>query len=120
MVGRSDFDGGTAARVIERRLTRRAFAGMALASLSSVAAGFPRVANAEPASTTAEPGGPDHMPRRRVKVLDTEISYIDTGSGDPVVFLHGNPTWSYQWRNIIPYLSASRRCLAPDFVGIAS
>jgi len=51
-------------------------------------------------------------------VLDTEISYVDVGEGEPVVFLHGNPTWSYQWRNIIPYLSPHRRCLAPDLVGM--
>jgi len=57
-------------------------------------------------------------PRRRVAVLDTEMSYVDTGRGDPVVFLHGNPTSSYLWRNIIPYLSEHGRCLAPDLVGM--
>ena len=60
----------------------------------------------------------DRHPRRRIRVLDTEMSYIDTGSGDPIVFLHGNPTWSYLWRNIIPYVSAHGRCLAPDLVGM--
>ena len=42
----------------------------------------------------------DEHPRRRVSVLDTEMSYVDIGNGDPIVFLHGNPTWSYLWRNI--------------------
>jgi haloalkane dehalogenase len=51
-------------------------------------------------------------------VLDTEMSYVDTGHGDPIVFLHGNPTSSYLWRNIIPYLSDHGRCLAPDLVGM--
>ena len=60
----------------------------------------------------------DQQPRRRIRVLDTEISYVDTGSGDPIVFLHGNPTWSYLWWNIIPYVSADGRCLAPDLVGM--
>src|SRR5437879_2430086 len=60
----------------------------------------------------------DPHPRRRVNVLDTEMSYVDTGVGDPVVFLHGNPTSSYLWRNIIPYVSPSGRCLAPDLVGM--
>jgi haloalkane dehalogenase len=60
----------------------------------------------------------DPHPRRRVRVLDTEVSYVDTGSGEPIVFLHGNPTSSYLWRNIIPYLSGYRRCLAPDLVGM--
>ena len=60
----------------------------------------------------------DPYPRKRIAVLDTEISYIDTGSGDPIVFLHGNPTSSYLWRNIIPYVSKLGRCLAPDMVGM--
>jgi haloalkane dehalogenase len=60
----------------------------------------------------------DPHPRRRVALLDTEISYVDTGRGDPIVFLHGNPTSSYLWRNIIPYLSEQGRCLAPDLVGM--
>jgi haloalkane dehalogenase len=60
----------------------------------------------------------DPHPRRHVAVLDTEMSYVDTGQGDPIVFLHGNPTSSYLWRNIIPYLSEHGRCLAPDLVGM--
>jgi haloalkane dehalogenase len=60
----------------------------------------------------------DGHPRRRIRVLDTEMSYVDTGRGNPVVFLHGNPTWSYLWRNIIPYISGYARCLAPDLVGM--
>lgn len=60
----------------------------------------------------------DSHPRRRVKALDAEVSYVDTGSGDPIVFLHGNPTWSYLWRNIIPFVSGYGRCLAPDLVGM--
>jgi haloalkane dehalogenase len=60
----------------------------------------------------------DHHPRQRVRVQDTDMSYVDVGSGDPIVFLHGNPTSSYLWRNIIPYLSGNGRCLAPDLVGM--
>jgi haloalkane dehalogenase len=60
----------------------------------------------------------DIHPRKRVRVLDTEMSYVDTGSGKPIVFLHGNPTSSYLWRNIIPFLSGYGRCLAPDLVGM--
>ena len=40
--------------------------------------------------------------RKRVKVRDTTMAYVDVGEGDPIVFLHGNPTPSYLWRNIIP------------------
>lgn len=60
----------------------------------------------------------DPHPRRRVRVLDSEISYVDTGRGDPIVFLHGNPTSSYLWRNVIPHVSGLGRCLAPDLVGM--
>jgi pimeloyl-ACP methyl ester carboxylesterase len=68
--------------------------------------------------TTAQFNSTDPHPRRRVAVLDTEMSYVDTGRGDPIVFLHRNPTSSYLWRNIIPYLSEQGRCLAPDLVGM--
>ena len=60
----------------------------------------------------------DPHPRKRVRVLDSEMAYVDTGAGDPIVFLHGNPTSSYLWRNIIPYVAGQRRCLAPDLVGM--
>ena len=56
--------------------------------------------------------------RRRARVLDTEMTYVDVGAGDPVVFLHGNPTSSYLWRNVIPHLQGAARCLAPDLVGM--
>jgi len=60
----------------------------------------------------------DRHPRKRVSVLDTDISYVDAGEGDPIVFLHGNPTWSYLWRNVIPHVRGLGRCLAPDLVGM--
>lgn len=60
----------------------------------------------------------DHYERRRVVVLDIEMAYVDTGTGDPIVFLHGNPTSSYIWRNIIPHVEELGRCLAPDLVGM--
>jgi haloalkane dehalogenase len=60
----------------------------------------------------------DPYPRRRVAVLDSELAYVDTGAGDPIVFLHGNPTSSYLWRNVIPHCTALGRCLAPDLIGM--
>src|SRR5215467_885932 len=60
----------------------------------------------------------DPHPTQRTAVLDTEMSYVDTGAGDPVVFLHGNPTHSYLWRRIIPYVGDRARCLAPDLIGM--
>jgi len=56
--------------------------------------------------------------RKHVSILDTNIAYVDVGEGDPIVFLHGVPTPSYLWRNIIPYLLPFGRCLAPDYVGM--
>ena len=46
-----------------------------------------------------------------------QMAYHDVGSGDAVVFLHGNPTSSYLWRNVIPHVSDSSRCVAPDLIG---
>ena len=60
----------------------------------------------------------DTHPRKRAKVLDSEMSYVDVGEGDPIVFLHGNPTSSYLWRNVIPHVSDIGRCLAPDLIGM--
>jgi haloalkane dehalogenase len=60
----------------------------------------------------------DSYPRQRIAVAGTEIAYIDTGRGDPIVLMHGNPTSSYLWRNIIPHLAGLGRCLAPDLAGM--
>ena len=60
----------------------------------------------------------DSHPRKRITAGGVDISYVDTGSGDPIVFLHGNPTSSYLWRNIIPHLESAGRCLAPDLMGM--
>jgi haloalkane dehalogenase len=58
--------------------------------------------------------------RKRVTVYDTTMAYVDVGEGDPIVFLHGNPTPSYLWRNIIPRVLPLGRCLAPDYVGMGN
>jgi haloalkane dehalogenase len=52
-----------------------------------------------------------------VKVFGSQMHYIEEGKGDPILLLHGNPTWSYIWRNIIPHLSPLGRVIAPDFIG---
>jgi haloalkane dehalogenase len=62
----------------------------------------------------------DPHPRRRVAVLDSEMAYVEVGHGDPIVFLHGNPTSSYLWRNVIPHVSGHGRCLAPDLIGMGA
>ena len=65
----------------------------------------------------------DPHPRHRADVGGVEMAYVDTGapaaaSDGAVVFLHGNPTSSYLWRNIIPHVSPLARCLAPDLMGM--
>ena len=56
--------------------------------------------------------------KRRLWVLDREMAYVEAGQGDPIVFLHGNPTSSYLWRNVIPHLEPLGRCIAPDLLGM--
>ncbi|ACO46513.1 haloalkane dehalogenase [Deinococcus deserti] len=65
------------------------------------------------------PSATDPYARTRVQVLDSELAFVDTGGGGrPIVFLHGNPTSSYLWRNVIPEVEGLGRCLAPDLVGM--
>lgn len=56
--------------------------------------------------------------KKRQRVLGLEMAYVDEGSGDPIVFLHGNPTSSYLWREILPYAQDFGRCIAPDLIGM--
>jgi haloalkane dehalogenase len=58
--------------------------------------------------------------RKYLPVHGTAMAYADAGAGDPIVFLHGNPTPSYLWRNIIPHLLPFGRCLAPDCLGMGN
>ena len=60
----------------------------------------------------------DPYPRRRAAVLGRVMAYVEAGSGRPVVFLHGNPTSSYLWRNVIPRVAPVARCIAPDLIGM--
>ena len=46
-----------------------------------------------------------------------KMHYIDEGEGNPIVFVHGNPSWSFQFRNVIKKLSKDYRCIAPDLIG---
>src|SRR5579859_903413 len=56
--------------------------------------------------------------KQRQAVLGQTMAYVEVGVGEPIVLLHGNPTSSYLWRNIIPYLSELGRCIAPDLIGM--
>ena len=56
--------------------------------------------------------------KQRRKVLGRDMAYVDIGAGDPIVLLHGNPTSSYLWRNVLPHLQSRGRCIAPDLIGM--
>ena len=56
--------------------------------------------------------------KKRRRVLGREMAYVEVGHGDPIVLLHGNPTSSYLWRNVLPHLQPLGRCIAPDLIGM--
>jgi haloalkane dehalogenase len=57
-------------------------------------------------------------PKRKIEVSGKQMAYVEMGEGDPIVFLHGNPTSSYLWRNIMPHVKELGRCIAPDLIGM--
>lgn len=69
---------------------------------------------------SSEISAEDTFARKRLTIGETTMAYVDEGlaDGDPIIFLHGNPTSSYLWRNIIPHCTGSGRCLAPDLIGM--
>ncbi|HUY28300.1 MAG TPA: haloalkane dehalogenase [Candidatus Binataceae bacterium] len=68
----------------------------------------------------AEISATDPHPRHRVELLGTSMSFADTGAGGAIVFLHGNPTSAYLWRNVIAHLAPFARCVAPDLIGMGA
>ena len=56
--------------------------------------------------------------RKFITVNGRRMAYVEMGSGDPIVFQHGNPTSSYLWRNIMPALAEAGRCIAVDLIGM--
>ena len=56
--------------------------------------------------------------KQRRRVLGREMAYVEVGEGDPIVLLHGNPTSSYLWRNVLPHLQPLGCCIAPDLIGM--
>ncbi|BFM15023.1 haloalkane dehalogenase [Pseudomaricurvus alkylphenolicus] len=55
--------------------------------------------------------------KKYLEIQGKKIAYIDEGEGDPIVFLHGNPTSSYLWRDVMPELQGKGRLIAPDLIG---
>ncbi|MFP3981050.1 MAG: haloalkane dehalogenase [Desulfobacterales bacterium] len=59
-----------------------------------------------------------NYPKKTIDVRGYSMAYVDEGQGDPIVFLHGNPTSAYLWRNVIPHVKPHGRCIAPDLIGM--
>lgn len=57
---------------------------------------------------------------RTIPALDSHVAYVEVGSGPPIVFLHGNPTSSYLWRNVMPHVEGLGRLIAPDLIGMGA
>ena len=57
------------------------------------------------------------FPSHFVDVNGSKMHYIEAGQGDPILLLHGIPTSSYLWRNVMPHLAPLGRCIAPDLIG---
>jgi haloalkane dehalogenase len=87
-------------------LTRRGAIGLAASSVAPLAL----------SATGQDPGWRDR--KKRIHVRELRMAYYEVGAGSPIVFLHGNPTSSYLWRNIIPHVQQLGRCIAPDLIGM--
>ncbi|MEC9392062.1 MAG: haloalkane dehalogenase [Pseudomonadota bacterium] len=60
----------------------------------------------------------EELEKKTIEVLGKNMSYVERGEGNPIIFQHGNPTSSYLWRNIIPHLESQGRCIAIDLIGM--
>ena len=60
----------------------------------------------------------ERYPKQEARIRGKSMAYVEVGAGAPIVFLHGNPTSSYLWRNVIPHLEGRGRCIAPDLIGM--
>lgn len=95
------------------RLNRRAMLGVAGASTL-----LPLAASATSSLKPSEEAASWQSQKKFANVHGQKMAYHEAGSGRPIVFLHGNPTSSYLWRNIIPHVAHLGRCIAPDLIGM--
>ena len=95
------------------RITRRSLMQLSMIAGGAAAVPWalqPRLASAQGSSWSER--------KKHVQVRGLSMAYYEVGSGDPVIFLHGHPTSSYLWRNIIPHVQHLGRCIAPDMIGM--
>ena len=60
----------------------------------------------------------ERYPKKFTEVNGARMAYVEAGTGDPIIFLHGNPTSSYLWRNVMPHAETLGRCVAPALIGM--
>jgi haloalkane dehalogenase len=93
------------------KLALSAFAAVLATAAPSVAQDTAKL----PAAVISEE---NPLPRNEIAVLDSAMSYLEAGQGGVVVFLHGNPSAAYLWRNVIPFVAEGHRAIAPDLIGM--
>lgn len=86
--------------------------------LSGAAATALSIAALGSIAQTATPSTDMPFTKKFVDVKGAQMAYVDEGDGPVVLFLHGNPTSSYLWRNVIPYVTDGYRAIAPDLIGM--
>lgn len=79
---------------------------------------FATIAALSAGTAIAQPSSKMPYDLKRMDVLGYDMAYVDEGEGDPILFLHGNPTSSYLWRNIMPSVADTHRVIAPDLIGM--
>ena len=92
-------------------MTRRALLGSAAGTALALA-------TSKKMAQSSGPSAEIPFVKKTVEVLGSTMAYVDEGDGPVVLFLHGNPTSSYLWRNIIPYVTDGYRAVAPDLIGM--
>ena len=61
-----------------------------------------------------------NMEQKFITVNGSKMAYLEVGQGKPVVYIHGNPTSSYLWRNVMPYAAKEHRNIAIDLIGMGA
>jgi len=92
---------------------------LCVAAAALVSVGIPLAASAQQTGGARSAISADFpYESRYVEVLGSRMHYVDEGDGDPILFLHGSPTSSYLWRNIIPFVTDDYRAIAVDLIGM--
>jgi haloalkane dehalogenase len=89
-----------------------------LALAASLATAHPLPAQEAPKLPAATISEENPLTRHEIAVIDSTMSYLESGEGKAVLFLHGNPTAAYLWRNVIPFVADGHRAIAPDLIGM--